>query len=115
MYPSDVMHRTTLPVPWTPRPGNKSYPPLMARRITIRFPADRDNGFYFRVFCWADDTLYPAIDNLGYGTIHDLDHVRETVQIDVKRHRKGAEIMKLIKKTLPQHFPDCQPIIEGPE
>lgn len=87
----------------------------MARRITIRFPSDRDNGFYFRVFCWADDTLYPAIEISGYGTIHDLDRVRDTVQIDVARHRKVREIMKLIKKTLPQHFPDCQPIIEGPE
>lgn len=87
----------------------------MARRITIRFPADRDRGFYFRVFCWADDTLYPAIVQPGYGTIHDLDRVRETVQIDIERHRKVAEILKLIKKTLPQHFPDCEPIIEGPE
>ena len=78
----------------------------MARRITIRFPSDRHNGFYFRVFCWADDTLYPAIEKPGYGTIHDLARVRETVQIDVGRHRKVAEIMKLIKKTLPQHFPD---------
>jgi hypothetical protein len=49
----------------------------MARRITIRFPSDRDNGFYFRVFCWADDTLYPAIEKPGYGTIHDLDRVRD--------------------------------------
>ena len=87
----------------------------MSRRITIRFPAGRDNSFYFRVFCWADDTLYPAIEMLAYGTIHDLDRVRETVQIDVVRHRKVAEIMKLIKMTLPQHFPDCEPIIEGPE
>ncbi len=89
----------------------------MARRITIRFPADRDNSFYFRVFCWADDTLYPAIEKPGYGTIHDLDGpgLRETVQIDIARHRKVAEILKLIKKTLPQHFPDCEPIIEGPE
>ncbi len=87
----------------------------MARRITIRFPADRDNDFYFRVFCWADDTLYPAIDNLGYGTIRDLDCVRETVQIEVKRHRKVAEITELIRKTLPTHFPDCEPVVEGPE
>ena len=87
----------------------------MARRITIQFPADRDNGFYFRVFCWADDTLYPAIVKPGYGTIHDLDRVRETVRIDVLRHRKVSEIMKLIHKTLPQHFPDCDPTVEGPE
>ena len=86
----------------------------MARRITIRFPAGRDNDFYFRVFCWADDTLYPAIEKPGFGTIHDLDRVRETVRIDVARHRKVAEVMKLIKKTQPEHFPDCQPIIEGP-
>ncbi len=87
----------------------------MARRITIRFPAGRDNDFYFRVFCWADDTLYPKIVQPGYGTIQDLNHVRETVQIVVLRHRRVAEIMKLIKNTLPQHFSDCQPIIEGPE
>ena len=86
----------------------------MARRITIRFPADRDDGFYFRVFCWADDTLYPAIETPGYGTIQDLDRVRETVRIDVARHRQVAGIMKLIKKTLPEHFPDCRPIVEGP-
>ena len=87
----------------------------MARRITIRFPADRDNSFYFRVFCWADDTLYPAIETPGYGTIDDLDRVRETVDIVVLRHRRVKEILKLIRKTLPQHFPDCEPIIEGPK
>ena len=87
----------------------------MARRITIRFPAGRDNEFYYRVFCWADDTLYPAIETPGYGVIHDLDRLRETVRIDIRRHRKVAEILKLIKKTLPQHFADCDPIIEGPE
>ena len=85
----------------------------MARSITIRFPADRDASFYFRVFCWADDTLYPAIQMPGYGTIQNLDRVRETVQIDVARHGRLSEIMKLIEKTLPQHFPDCQPIIES--
>lgn len=86
----------------------------MARRIVIRFPAGRDNGFYFRVFCWADDTLHPAIEMPGYGRIHDLGRVRETVQIDIVRHRKVAEILKLIRKTLPRHFPDCEPVIEGP-
>ena len=86
----------------------------MALRITISFPPDRDDSFYFRVFCWADDTLYPAIEKLGYGTIHDLDRIRETVQIEIFRHRKVAEIVKLIKKTLPQHFSDCEPAIEGP-
>jgi hypothetical protein len=86
----------------------------MARLITIRFPADRDDVFYFRVFCWADDTLYPAIESPGYGVIHNLDHVRETVRIEVTRHRKMAEIMKLIRKTLSLHFPDCDPLVEGP-
>jgi len=66
----------------------------MSRRITIRFPADRDNGFYFRVFCWADDTLNPAIVKPGYGDIHDLDRVRETVQIDVQRHRQVSGIVR---------------------
>ena len=68
----------------------------MARRITIRFPAGRDDSFYFRVFCWADDALYPAVVMPGHGTIHDLDRVRDTVAIDVVRHRKLAEIVKLI-------------------
>ena len=86
----------------------------MARRITIRFPADRDDGFYFRVFCWADDTLYPEIVPQGYGVIHDLDRMRETVRIDVVRHRRVRGILKLIRETLPDQFPDCEPVIEGP-
>jgi hypothetical protein len=84
------------------------------RRITIRFPADRDNDFYFRVFCWADDTPHPAIVEPGYGMILDLDRVRETVCIDIRRHRKVAEIVRMIRKTLAKHFPDCTPVIEGP-
>ena len=87
----------------------------MSRQIKISFPSDRDNDFYFRVFCWADDTLYPAIVRPGYGEIHDLDRVRETVRIEVKRHRQVSRIMNLIEKTLPQHFPDCDPIVQGPE
>lgn len=70
---------------------------------------------YLRVFCWADDTLYPAIELPGYGVIHDLDHVRDTVHIEIIRHRQVREILKLIKKTLPEHFRDCEPIIEGPD
>lgn len=85
------------------------------RRITIRFPNDRDNGFYFRVFCWADDTLYPAIVTPGFGSIPDMDHVRDVVIVYVKRHRQVSPILKLIRETIPKHFPECQPIIEGPE
>ena len=77
----------------------------MSHRITIQFPADRDNGFYFRVFCWADDTLYPAIDVKGLGVVHDVDHVRETVRINVHKTTHLGEVLALIKKTLPQHFP----------
>ncbi len=86
----------------------------MSRRITIRFPADRDNDFYFRVFCWADDTLYPAVERPGFGTIHDLDGVRDTVHVDVLRHRHVRGILKLIRETLPRHFPHCEPVVEGP-
>ena len=84
----------------------------MARRITIRFPTDRDNDFYFRVFCWADDTLYPAIVTPGYGLIHDLDQVRDVVRIEVIRHRQTRSILKLIERTVPQHFPDCVPVVD---
>ena len=59
----------------------------MARRITIRFPADRDNSFYFRVFCWADDTLYPAIEMPGYGTIHDLDQLASYANLPPEQKR----------------------------
>lgn len=75
------------------------------QRITVQFPADRDNDFYFRVFCWADDTLYPAIDMTGRGVIHDLDRVRETVRIDVHKRQHLGEVLGLLKRTLPQHFP----------
>ena len=76
-----------------------------------QFPADRDNDFYFRVFCWADDTLYPAIEMKGLGVIHDLDHVRESVRIDVHKTRHLGEVLRLLKKTLPQHFPGGEGII----
>lgn len=56
----------------------------MPTRITINFPTGRDNAFYFRVFCWADDTLYPAINNAKRGTIHDLNRIRETVRINYR-------------------------------
>jgi hypothetical protein len=77
----------------------------MSQRITVQFPADRDNGFYFRVFRWVDDTLYPAIDGKGLGVIHDLDRVRETVRIDVHKRQDLGPVLGLVKKTLPQHFP----------
>ena len=74
--------------------------------ITVRFPADRDPNFYFRVFYWADDTLYPAIEMTGKGIIPGLDQVREAVRIDVPRTRHLGQVLALIKKTLPNHFPD---------
>ena len=77
----------------------------MSQRITVQFPTDRDNDFYFRVFCWADDTLFPAIEMKGLGVTRDLDRVRETVRIDVHKRQKLGEVLALVKKTLPQHFP----------
>jgi len=77
---------------------------LVSQRITVQFPTDRDSDFYFRVFCWADDTLYPEIDMKGLGAIHDLDRVRETVRIDVHKRQDVGEVLRVLKKTLPQHF-----------
>jgi hypothetical protein len=37
------------------------------------------------------------------------------VIVYVKRHRQVSAILKLIRETIPKHFPECQPIIEGPE
>jgi hypothetical protein len=78
----------------------------MSQRIIVQFPIGRDDEFYFRVFCWADDTLYPAIDKKGIGVIHDLDRVRETVRINVHKRQHLGQVLGLLKKTLPQHFPD---------
>jgi hypothetical protein len=77
----------------------------VSHRITIEFPADRDSAFYFRVFCWVDDTLHPGIERVGLGVVPDVDHVRETVLIDVPKTRHLGQVLALIKKTLPQHFP----------
>lgn len=86
----------------------------MSQRITIQFPADRDNDFYFRVFCWVDDTLYPAINMNGLDTVHDVDHLREVIRIDVHKTRHLGEVLALIKKSLAQHFPDGEgSIIRG--
>ncbi len=79
--------------------------PTVSQRITVQFPSDRDKDFYFRVFCWADDTLYPAIDMKGLGVIHDLERVRETVRIDVHKRQHLGEVLGILKKTLRQHFP----------
>ena len=88
----------------------------MSHRITVHFPPDRDATFYFRVSCWADDTHYPAIDGKGIGTVHDLDHVRETVHIDVRKTRDLGAVLALISKTLPQHFPNGEDeIVRGSE
>jgi len=78
---------------------------LVSQRITVQFPSDRGNDFYLRVFCWADDTLYPAIDQEGLGVVHDLDRVRDTVWIDVHKRQDLGRVLGLLKKTLPQHFP----------
>jgi hypothetical protein len=78
----------------------------MSQRVTVQFPIDRDDAFYFRVFCWADDMLFPAIDKKGIGVIHDLDRVRATVEIDVHKRQDLGQVLGLLKKTLPQHFPD---------
>jgi hypothetical protein len=77
----------------------------VSHRITIEFPADRDGAFYVRVFCWADDTLHPGIQRAGSGVVLDVDHVRETVRIDVPKARHLGQVLVLIRKTLPQHFP----------
>ena len=78
----------------------------MSRRLTIQFPPGRDEAFYFRVFRWADDTLYPAIEQKGLGVIHDLDRLRETVRIDVHKRQHLGEVLGLLRETLPKHFPD---------
>ena len=77
----------------------------MSRRITIQFPPDRDNAFYFRVFCWAE-TLYTGIEMKGIGVVHDVVRVRDTVRIDVHKRQDLGEVLALLKKTLPRHFPD---------
>jgi hypothetical protein len=83
----------------------------MSQRITVQFPAGRDNDFYFRVFCWADDTLYPAIERTGLGVICDLDRVREAVRIEVHQRQHLGQVLRVLNKTLPQHFPDGEGII----
>lgn len=83
----------------------------MSQRITIQFPAGRDNDFYFRVFLWADDVLYPAIVATGLGVIGDLDRVRERVEIEVHKRQHLGAVLRVLKKTLPQHFPDGEGII----
>ena len=77
----------------------------MAQRITVHFPPGRDNDFYFRVFCWADDTLHPAIERPGIGVIHDIDRVRDTVRIDVHKRQDLGRVLGLVKKTLARQFP----------
>ena len=77
----------------------------MAQKITVQFPTDRDRSFYFRVFCWAE-AIYPGIEKSGFGVIHDLDRVRETVLIDVHKRQHLGEVLSVLKKTLPQHFPN---------
>jgi hypothetical protein len=83
----------------------------MPHRITVQFPADRDSDFYFCVFCWADDTLHPAIDMKRLGVVLDLDRVRETVRIDVHRTRDLGKVLRLLRKSLPRHFPAGEGVI----
>jgi len=86
----------------------------VSERITVQFPCDRDNDFYFRVFCWADE-LYPAIVREGLGVIHDLDRVRDTVRIEVHKRQDLGRVLGLLKKTLPRHFPGGEGVIVGGE
>lgn len=83
----------------------------MSQRITVQFPANRDNEFYFRVFCWVDDTLYPAIRSKGIGVIHNPDRLRETVCIDIHKRQPLGQALRLLKTTLPQHFPGGEGLV----
>lgn len=66
----------------------------MSQRITVQFPTDRDNGFYFRVFCWADDRLYPAIDMKGLGVSGARNRAYRRSQATTP-----GEVLGLLKKT----------------
>jgi hypothetical protein len=76
----------------------------MPQRITIQFPADRDPFFYTRVWHLAEE-LYRAIDMRGMGVVHDVDQVRETLRIDVHKPQDLGEVMQILKRSLPRHFP----------
>ncbi len=74
----------------------------MARRIIVRFPADRPYDYYTRVFYFAE-ALWPLIVDTGLGTLHDIEHARETVRIDVSSSRFVGDVKLAVKKTLKRH------------
>ncbi len=83
----------------------------MKRRITVRFPADRDNDYYFRVYNWADELWGPIITD-GLGTLGDIDRVRDLFWIDVSKPRDLPAVLRIIKKTLHKHGFDGDYVIE---
>lgn len=74
----------------------------MARKIYVRFPADRPRDYYTRVFYFAEALWGPIVDS-ALGTLHDIEHAREIIRIDVSASRHVGDVKVIIKKALGQH------------
>lgn len=74
----------------------------MAKQIFVRFPADRPYEYYTRVFYFAEALWRPVV-NAGLGTLHDIEHARETIRIDVASSRHVGDVKLAVRKTLKRH------------
>ena len=74
------------PLPWE-RAGGEGV--VMAKRIVIRFPADREYDYYTRIFFFAED-LRRNVVTPGLGTMNDIDRARNLLWIDLAdKHNLG--------------------------
>ena len=74
----------------------------MPGRITIRFPADRDDVYAHRVRNFAED-LYRQIQLTGMGTVADIDRAIDVVTVLVGTARHFGAVQGVIRKALQRH------------
>ncbi len=71
----------------------------MPRRLTITFPVDRDNDYYFRVF-WFAESLHGSIIQSGLGTMNDVDKAREAFWIQLSDSHDLGKVKKIVRQAL---------------
>jgi hypothetical protein len=69
----------------------------VAHTITIQYPPGQSRDFHFNLFTWADD-LNTLIEYPGLAKVHDLDNVRESVVITIKKTSNLGEVLKILNK-----------------
>ena len=74
----------------------------MAKRIVIRFPADRPYEYYTDVFHFAEAVWAPIVRG-GLGTLNDIDRAREVIWVELAATRFAGDVKEIVKRALKKH------------